>query len=41
VLGVVFDSKLRWDLHISIIWDKANKSFNAPKLIIDTLPVVN
>jgi hypothetical protein len=28
VLGVVFDSKSRWDLHMSEVCDKANKSLN-------------
>jgi hypothetical protein len=33
VLGVVCDSKLRWDLHISKVCDKANTSINVLKLI--------
>jgi hypothetical protein len=33
MLGVVFDSELRWDLHISKGCDKANKSLIVLKLI--------
>ncbi len=33
VLGVVFDSKLKWYLHVSKVCDIANKSLNAQKFI--------
>jgi hypothetical protein len=33
VLGVVFDSKLKWDVHISKVCNIANRSLNALKLI--------